>query len=224
MTIQKPQLTSAFFCNSASIGSAGKADCKGVFTSFFAWAYPTFSRNWQAVAMALGLTENSKQITFEISFGVRGKKHQIGQVEAAISERDIGSTVLVPLSYRFERPGIYVVHISIRGHEEKLKIPMRVVTAEWPTFSEEDLSTLRDAKSIPKSFRATVDCIECTHPHVLGSSPLPEFELPLGVASFPDTGWIECAGCGRRIFVKDLEGQMLSAIHSAVVRYRERRS
>jgi len=192
-----------------------------VFTSFFAWAYPTVLRNWRVVATAFGLTEDSKQIVFEISFGVRGRRKRIGQVEVTLAEEDIGNTVFLPLANRFEKPGIYVVHISIPGTDERLRVPLQVVSARWPEFTDEDLEELRSATNLPKGFKATVDCIECGHLHVLEGSPLPEYELQSGVLSFPESGWIKCGGCGRRVHVKDLEGQMLSAIHGAITRARD---
>lgn len=130
-----PQLAGAIFCNSASQGDGGKVNCRGVFTSFLAWAYPTSTRSWHAILTIHDLPKDTTTISVAISYG-RGKKTTLGTADVQRRKVDLGSVINLPLRYRFEKEGLYTVHFTAVGSTATLKVPVKVMTKRWPHFTK----------------------------------------------------------------------------------------
>lgn len=210
-----PQLAGCIFCNSASEDSGGKVNCRGVFTSFLAWAYPTSIRSWHVILTIYKLPEGTTTISVAISYG-RGEKTTLATLDVQRGKVDVGSVINLPLRHRFEKEGFYTVHVSVLGSTATLKVPVKVATKRWPHFSRKQLQFLKDNPSVPHSLRANILCSTCSRPFILEESVLPDAELADGVLPFPDTGQIECESCGHILHVKDIQGQLLASIKNAV--------
>ncbi len=108
-----PILSSAIFCNAASLAESGKFDCRGVFTAFFAWAYPTSVRAWHAILTAHGLPRGTNSIAVSISRSRTGKKQPLAIVEVNTGPKELGSVVNVRLFHQFDREGLYFLHFNL---------------------------------------------------------------------------------------------------------------
>ncbi len=205
----------AVFCDNASRGASGKIDCRGVFTSFWAWAYPTSTRTWHAIVTLYNLTEGTTSVTAAISLG-RGKKTTLAHGDIQTSKGNVGNVVNMPLRFEFPREGLYTMYFNIVGTTTTLKVPLRVNTQAWPHFTKTQLELLERNPRIPHSVRANVVCSECGKPYVFEESVLPEPPLASGVRPFPDSGVIECEVCKHRLNLKDIQGQVRSSIKTAV--------
>jgi len=211
----KPRLVSAFFCNSTSQGDRGKINCRGVFTTFLAWAYPTSIRNWQAILTLHNLPKDTTSISVAISRAY-GKKTTLAAADIQRGKQDFGSIINIPLQYQFDKEGFYTVHFSIIGSTNVLKVPIKVTTMPWPQFTKKQIQFLNDNLSILHSLRVNILCSNCSRPFNFEESVLPDTKLADGVLPFPDSGKIECESCGHILYVKDIQGQLRNSIKNAV--------
>lgn len=177
----KPKLAGAIFCNSASQGDGGKINCRGVFTSFLAWAYPTSIRSWHAILALHDLPKGTTSISVSIAYG-RGKKTTLATADMQRGRVDLGSIINLPLRYRFENEGFYTLHFSIIGSTNILKVPVKVTTRPWPRFTKKQLAFLKENPSIPHSLRMNILCSDCSRPFILEESVLSGEKLA-GVAA-----------------------------------------
>ena len=210
-----PQLVAAVFCNSVSRGKSAKMDCKGVFTSFLAWAYPTSIRTWHAVLSIYSLPKGTTTITVSISRG-RGKKTTLTSADIQRGKVDVGTIINMPLSYRFSQEGFYNVHFNVVGTTTSLKIPLLISTQQWPRMTKRQRDFLKSNPAIPHSIRMNVLCSECSRPFMLEESVLPDEQFAEGVLPFPDSGKLECGTCSHILHLKDLQGQLRSSIKAGV--------
>jgi DNA-directed RNA polymerase subunit RPC12/RpoP len=211
----KLRLVSAVFCNSASQGEGGKVDCRGVFTSFLAWGYPTSLRAWHAILTLYDLPPGTTSISIAIAVE-RGRKKTLASVGIEKAKVDLGSVINVPLQFQFPREGFYLVHFNVIGRTTSLRVPVKVTTKQWPTFSQKELDFLSKNPRIPHSVRVNLICSECSRPYVFEESVLPNEELVESVFPFPDRDVFKCLSCGRRMHLKDIQGQVRSSIKTAV--------
>ena len=210
-----PQLAGAIFCGSASRGDSRKVNCRDVFTSFLAWAYPTSLRSWHAILTIHDLLRDTTTISVAISYG-RGKKTTLETADIQRGKVDLGNVIVVPLRYQFEKEGLYTIHFTVVGSTPTLKVPVKVVTKRWPRFTNKQLQFLKENPSVPHSIRMNILCSDCSRPFNLEESVLPDAKLAGGVLPFPDTGEILCESCGHILHVKDIQGQLLESIKNAV--------
>lgn len=210
-----PQLAAAVFCNSASKGESAKMDCKGVFTSFLAWAYPTSIRIWRAVLTVYSLSKGTTTITASISRG-RGKKTTLASADIQRGKVDVGTIINMPLSYRFPQEGFYNIHFNVVGTTASLMIPLLVSTQPWPRTTKRQRDFLKSNPAVPHSIRMNVMCSECSRPFMLEESVLPDEQFAEGVLPFPDSGKLECGTCSHILHLKDIQGQLRSSIKAGV--------
>ncbi len=221
---QQPIIASVIFCNSASQDEAGKINCRGIFTSFLAWAYPTSLRSWHSIITLYNLPEAGASVSAAISFGLgRGKKTTLASVDVDRDEGDTGNVVDLPLRHKFTREGLYTLHFTVIGTTTVLKVPLKVTSKTWPHFTKKQLEFLKKTPSIPHSVRMNVVCSDCSRPYVFEESVLPNELLADGVLPFPESGDLECESCGHDLNLKDIQGQLRSSIHKAVLRALRRR-
>lgn len=213
---QSPILSGAIFCNSSSPGESGKVDCRGIFTSFLVWAYPTSLRLWHAILTLHNLPEGASSVTAAISYG-RGKKTNLATANIKNKKEGLGNIIRIQLGYRFEREGMYILHFNIVGSTASIRVPVKVKTQPWPNFTKKQLEFLKKNPSIPHSIRMNVLCSECSRPYVFEETVFRDETLAGGVFPFPESGLIECESCSHKMHLKDIQGQLRSSIKTAVV-------
>ncbi len=210
------KLTSAIFCNSASKGESGKVNCKGVFTSFLAWSYPTSVRIWYALLTVYGLPAGTTTITASISRG-KGRKTTLTSADIQRGKGDLGSVINMPLGYKFPSEGFYSVHFNVVGTTETLRVPLLVATQPWPRTTKRQREFFKSHPAIPHSIRMNVLCSNCSRPFMFEENILPEEELAEGVLPFPESGELECGTCSHALHLKDIQGQLRSSLKTAVL-------
>ena len=214
--IARTKLTAAIFCNSASKGESGKVDCKGVFTSFLAWSYPTSVRSWVALLTVYGLPTGTTTITASISQG-KGRKTRLAKADIQRVKGDLGSVIYMPLGYQFPSEGFYSVHFNVVGTTKTLRVPLLVATQPWPRTTKRQREFFQSHPAIPHSIRMNVLCSNCSRPFMFEENILPEEELAEGVLPFPESGKLKCGSCSRTLHLKDIQGQLRSSLKTAVV-------
>lgn len=212
---KRPELIAAIFCNSASSGESGKIDCRGIFTSFLAWGYPTGLRSWHAVLTLFNLPQGKTSIKVSIA-KIKGRKTDLAKAEIDKGKRDIGNVVNFPLRYKFKNEGFYYIYFTIEGTNNYLKVPIKVTTEPWPEFTKEHIDFLLKNPSIPNSIRINVYCSECSHPYTFEENVLPDVKLAGGVHPFPQNGIFKCESCGQILHLKDIQGQVRDSIKKAL--------
>jgi len=215
-----PSFGSAIFCNSATQGERGKVDCRGIFTSFLAWSYPTFMRNWQAIVTIYDLPKKTIGVSVAIACG-RGKKETLATADVEKREGELGNVLHIPLRYQFHKEGIYNIFFNIIGTVKMLKVPLKVSTQDWPEFTDREIESIRRKKNLPNAIRAVVICSDCSKPYTFEEALLPGHKIADGVEPFPNSGSIICESCGTKIYLKDVQGQVRSSMKTAVQRVRK---
>jgi hypothetical protein len=210
-----PKLAGAIFCNSASKDPGGKINCRAIFTSFLAWAYPTSLRKWFNIITLHHLPKGTTSLSVAISYG-RGKKTTLATADVERGKVDVGNVVYMPVQYQFKKEGFYTVHFSIIESTTILKVPLKVTTKPWPRITKRQIQYLKEHSSVPNSARITILCASCSRPYNLEESVLPDAKLAGGILPFPDTGKFECEDCGHILHVKDFQGQLRDSIKNTV--------
>lgn len=213
---QSPLLSGGVLCNSSSPGESGKVDCRGIFTSFLVWAYPTSVRLWQAILILHNLPKGTSSVTASISYG-SGKKTTLATATIENKQEGLGNVISIPLGYRFNREGIYMLHFNMVGTKTNLKVPLKIKTQPWPNFTKKQLEFLKNNHSIPHSIRMNVLCSECSRPCIFEETVFPDDTLAGGVSPFPKSGSIECESCRHKMHLRDIQGQLRSSIKTAVI-------
>ncbi len=209
------RFASAIFCNSASTEDSGKINCRGIFTSFLVWAYPSSVKFWHAIVTIYNLPLATSSISVSISYG-KSKKTTLATVDVESPDRDFGSILNIPISYQFNREGYYTVHFNLIGTTKTLKIPVKVFTQAWPKFSEKEIEYLKKNPTKIGPIRANIICSDCSQPYIFEDILFPDYKIAHGVHPFPDSGEFECDTCGRILNLKDIQGQIRSSIRIAV--------
>lgn len=212
---QIPRLVTAIFCNSVSKGESAKVDCKGVFTAFLAWSYPTSVRSWHSVLTVYDLPEGTTTITASISRG-KGRKKTLASAAVPRGKGNLGGVIDMLLSYRFPVEGTYTVHFKLVGSAKVLRVPVLVVTQRWERITKRQADFLKKNPSVPRSIRMNVLCANCSQPYLFEENVLPDEVLDKGVLAFPESGDLECSTCGHVLHLKDIQGQLRSSIKTRV--------
>lgn len=215
-----PSFGSAIFCNSATQGERGKVDCRGIFTSFLAWGYPTSIRNWQAIVTIYNLPKETTAVSVAIAYR-RGKRKTLATADIEKGEKELGNVLHIPLRYQFYREGIYNIFFNIIGTIKTLKVPLKVSTQDWPEFTDREIELIRKNKNLPNAIRAIVICSDCSKPYTFEEALLPGHKMADGVQPFPNSGFIICESCGAKIYLKDVQGQVRSSMKTAAQRARK---
>ena len=142
-----------------------------------------------------------------------------------IKVEDNFSTVTVPiiLSYEFSKLGLYNLVISFKDSPGKLKIPFKVKEKKWPIITNDEKRFIKRQKGFFPKFQVNVHCNKCDHVYVFEES-IGEIENKKGgVFSFPGNGVFECVECGNTLYLKDLQGQLRSALKDAILKQMRRK-
>jgi hypothetical protein len=213
---KQPIFTGVIFCNSASKDNSRKINCRDVFTSFLAWAYPTSVRQWYAILTLHNLPDGITSISADISQG-QNEKHTLVSANVEKARPDVGNVIVLPLRYKFTTDGLYMVHFNIQGMNISTDAPLRIITQKWPKFSKKQLDFLKINNSIPHSIRINVNCAECSRPYVFEESAFSQKSLTGGVLPFPQTGTFKCDSCSHKLDLMDIQGQLRSSLKNAVI-------
>ncbi len=212
----KTKITGVLFFDTTSIGDAGKLDCRGAFTSFLAWAFPTSKRNWHAVVSILDLPHGANKILVSVTYK-NEKEKLIASVEVTnIQKNNLGSIFTIPLFFGFDKEGLYNFHFTIDGTKAVCNYPGKVILLPWPRFTRRDLDFLRKTEGIMKSVRVNVACPNCTRPYMFEEAILSDHEYSVGVLPFPVSGFLICETCNRKLYLKDIQGRMRNTILDTV--------
>lgn len=209
------QFGSAIFCNNATPGQGGKTDCRGIFTSFLVWGYPTSFKVWNAIVTLYNLPQGTTSISVSISKR-NGKKKTLAVGDTTSSKRRLGEILIIPLACQFKEEGFYNVHFNIVGTTKSLKVPLKVTTQKWPEFTKKEKGFIHDNPNLIGPIRINITCSDCSQPYIFEEAVLPDYQLAHGVHAFPQTGTFECESCGRIIHLKDFQGRIRSSIKTAV--------
>lgn len=212
----KPMITAAVFCNSASHGDLNKVDCKGIFTSFYAWGFPSSVRNWFAVVTAYDLPRGKSIVSASI-IDIDDEQNLISnaEIDQSTSEQ-LGAVFIIPFSFQFKSQGKYMVSFAIEGLKISHTVPLNVIKREWPKFSDDDLEFLRNRPEVVNSIRANVMCSNCSRPVIFEEAVLPEHSFADNVLPFPKSGCYKCPSCDHQINLIDIQGQIRKTIRQAI--------
>jgi len=210
------KLGGAILCNATSKGDDNKLDCRGVFTSFLAWAFPTTPRAWHSILTLYEYpTTDTIFINTAISFG-HGRKINLTKVELPPQKGNFGLIVDIPQFYSFTEEGLYFIHFSIVGTTNTLSLPVKVITQPWPRVTKKQLNFLEKNSLVPNSVQITIICSKCSHPVLFQDSFLPGTTLAKSAHPFPDSGIYKCEECGDIMYLKDIQGQARSSIIATI--------
>lgn len=217
-----PFLGSGILANSSSRSQIGKLDCSGIITIFWAWAFPCI-RHWQALITIFNLKTGKTPIT--VSVGKRNSKKLSSLLMRDIEVKDDLSsiTVAITLNYKFDALGLYNLVISFRDYPDKLKIPFEVKEKKWPIITDAERGFIKEQKGFSPKFQANVHCDKCDHVYVFEESIGVIKRGKGGAFSFPENGVFECIECGNILHLKDIQGQLRSALKDVILKQMRRK-
>jgi len=212
-----PILGSGILANSSSLSQIGKLDCLGIITIFWAWAFPCI-RHWQALITIFNLKKGKTPIT--VSIGKRNSIKLSSLLMMDIEVKDNFSTITVPilLNYKFSETGLYDLVISFKNYPGKLKIPFEVREKKWPVITEAEKCFIKEQKIFFPKFQVNVHCNKCNHVYVFEESIEEIKNGKSGVYRFPENGNFECIECGDILHLKDIQGQLRSALKDVILK------
>lgn len=202
-----PSFGGGVLADSVTVTKAGKSSAQGIFTFFWAWAYPC-DRTWHVVATIFDLPKSDVSCVLAIRKKGSPSVDPLGSISIASREADGAMTVSGPASYRFHGPGRYEVTLAFPKSKAELRIPFEIRTRGWPEFTRAELNFAPDIPASARTLRATIECPKCQAAYIFEERVLRESPLPPGVLEFPDSGVLECGGCGHEIHLRDIQGQI----------------
>lgn len=207
---------SAIFSNMASAGEDGKIECRDIFTSFLAWAYPTSFRNWFATLTLYKTTDHA--ISVAVSIGtLRGNKTSLVTVDIMPTDKNLGNIITIPISYKFPREGLYYVYFNEVGTSNNLRIPLKVYSEKWPIFTKKEIDFIKSNPAIIPFIRTNVICSDCSQPYIFEEAILQDYKPAKSVHLFPRNGKFECESCGRTLHLKDIQGKIRSSVKKSIM-------
>lgn len=218
-----PSFGGGILADNVTRGEAQKPTAQGIFTVFWAWAYPC-DRTWHTVATVFDLPK--RRISCTISIRKRGSstKDKLGSFTVAPPRGDGAVTVTAQVSHRFQDPGRYEVVLAFSRANAELRLPFEVRTREWPEFTKAEVNFAVRRRSFPGTMRASVECPTCQAAYIFEERILTDIPLPAGVHEFPASGVLECGSCGNKIYLRDIQGQIRQSLKERVVAAKERRT
>lgn len=208
------RLGSGLLSDSVKISEQGKLDCYGIFTIFYAWAYPC-NRSWSIVVTVFELSKGTTPITITLKRDSDVIK-ELATATIKNKEQNGVSTFSVPLKYRFDTPGTYILECALRNRHNRLRIPFEVRTKGWPEFTEKEIGFAKGNPAIPQSLRANVHCEKCEHAYIFEETFLSDLETKGGIFRFPGSGKFECLECNHTLELRDIQGQLRESLKNII--------
>lgn len=220
---QPPKFGSGVLADSAHADDKGKVSCKGLFTIIWAWAYPC-TRSGNILATIFDLPKGTTSVS--VSLGKRGsggKKKSLSLVDVQSEEPAGAMTLHVPFKHRFTEAGRYEVVLKLRDYPGTLRIPFNLREREWPEFSAKEKAFAEKNSDVQSAFRMNVHCASCEHAYIFEESLL-SAEPKGGVLPFPDSGVFVCEECGRKLQLRDMQGQLRQSLKDNIAAQMRRSS
>ena len=212
-----PILGSGILANSSSLSQTRKLNCLGIITVFWAWAFPCF-RNWQALVTFFNLKKGKTPITVSIGKWNSIKLSSLLMMDIEVKDNISSITVPIILNHKFSELGLYNLVISFKDYPGKLKIPFEVKEKKWPIITNAEKRFIYEKKGFFPKFQANVHCDKCDHVYVFEESINLINREKGGVFNFPENGVFECIECGNILYLKDIQGQLRSALKDVILK------
>lgn len=217
--IRLPRFGGGLIANNARPQSSGKTDLHGVFTIMYAWGYPA-ARVWTLVMTVFDVPRI--KTTIHIGISRKGSKEvsTLATIDLKDEKNNNADIINIELANRFQRDGDYEIICSLKDSSSKLRIPIRIVTRDWPTFNENELKILEQNKSLlPHKVTAQVTCRKCNQHYVFEEKILPNEKYSGGTIPFPDNGVYVCENCDHKLNLKDIQGQIRASIKDNFIQF-----
>ncbi len=208
-----PRVGSGLLATSVQWEDPKRPGCRGIFTTFWAYAFPC-RRQCHAIVNVFGLPKGSSVV--EVSIRKRqGRSRELLSMGVTVRGAEDGHTVAIPLPIKLTSAGHYDALVSLKGYPGELRLPFMVRTRGWPSLSRRERAYAKaNAESLPR-IQAHLGCSDCKHVYLLEATLTGRPPLS-GALPFPDSGTFECGECGNKVPTRDMEGQMLSALRDQV--------
>ena len=212
---QMPKFGSGILADSAHTDAGGKVSCKGLFTIFWAWAYPC-TRSGNILATIFDLPKGTTSVSISLGKrGTGGKKKSVALVDVDSEDTDGAMILHVPFKHRFNAPGKYEIVLNFRDYAGSLRIPFNLSERPWPKFTAKEKAFAEKNPDVQSAFRMNVHCASCGHAYIFEESLL-DAEPRGGVLKFPESGVFVCEECGRNIQLRDMQGQLRQSLKDNV--------
>lgn len=219
-SVQTPIFSGGILSDKSERTDSSRLNVSGVITIFWAWAYPCF-RSWHTIIPILNLPSGKINVAISIS---EEKDEQLILLDKFTLETRAGTPSALTLArfnkHQFKSEGRHFIKISLEEYELDHSLPFEVATKEWPTFTNEEKKFAKSLNPNPLSIRVTIECRHCEKPYIFQVSMPDTMSRPQGVRKFPKSGKLNCSDkeCKNTIFVKDIEGQLLSSLKENLLR------
>jgi hypothetical protein len=192
-----------------------KVTANGIFTIFQAWDFPCY-RQCIGIVTVFHMPTNYTKIKVYLKRTNKTDQSLILHFNAK-SDEDNGAAVLpLPLNLQFRAKGEYEIVISGPNKTAKSIIPFEVRLLPWPTYTEQEKEFCRQNPNIIRPSRANIECRKCHHIYIFEEYILNDQPLSGGIYKFPDNGIFKCEECGRKMNLRDLNGQLRAALKEQI--------
>lgn len=195
----------------AQEGAGGKWDCKGLYTTMYAWDYPA-PRN---IAVVFTVFTAGRKTKGEIGFRKRGARRADNLGKFTITSENVESTGSV---HHFQAPcqvakeGVHEIVLSLDRSASQLIIPVLIITRDWPRFTVAERRFVKKNPDVTHIIRATVHCPTCQHAYIIEEDILSETSPKGGVLRFPNGPSLTCDDCRQAIRTRDLQGRLRASL------------
>lgn len=197
-----------------------KIACLGVFTTFWAWAYPCM-RQGHALVTVFNLPSGKTTATLSIGRSRKRGMPILSSATIEAKEDNTNVTFSIPFTHRFHDDGIHNVIIELKDYGHRLVIPVELRSKRWPKLTKQELAFAHDHADLMPKLQANVVCHGCKHIYVFEEPLHAEAPIRGGALPFPANGTYECLECGREIPLRDLQGQLLATLKESIRRQLE---
>lgn len=209
-----PFLGSGILASSSNRTDSGRLNCNGIITIFNSWGFPAV-RNWQLIVTFFNLRKGSTVVDIFLIDKEFDQKTQLGQAHIKAGLKRTHTTLTADLSYPFMKEGFYEIETVFTEESGKLTIPFVVQLKEWPVFTNEEIQFVNSDKNFIAKAGAQIGCSKCDTDYVFEET-IGNTKLTDGALRFPENGIHKCTVCGKDIHLKDIQGQLRSALKDSL--------
>lgn len=211
-----PVFGSGVITDSIGPTEQSKPSATGIFTMFWAWGFPC-NRSCFLITTIFNIPKGDMNIYVSINKKGSRKKNEIGNAKLYIKKDiDTGTTITIPLQFRFKSEGQYEIICQFRDYAGRLKIPLIVKLKKWPKLTIKEKAFAKKNPKIIRSFRVNARCRNCDHTYIFEETGEVDSEPTGGVLRFPESGVLECGECGNEMNLRDIQGQMRESLKETI--------
>ncbi|MHC4060388.1 MAG: hypothetical protein ACYSUC_06755 [Planctomycetota bacterium] len=215
-----PRFGGGILADSTTITNSGKVNAQGIFTLFWAWDFPC-ERHCAAIITLFDLPQGKTKMPVSIKKkGFRAKR--LTTIPVAYKKDIPPLTQSVALNFTLTSSGSYEFLFSIPRTSRTLSIPFEVRKKTWPQLTKAEIDFAKTNPNCIKSIRANINCSKCSHAYVFEETVL-ETPPAGGVHRFPASGRFKCVKCKHALRLRDVQGQMTSALKEQIEQAMKRR-